>query len=210
MTDRKRKIRKPRAAQEAAELRRRSDTVKVDELLPRLRSRAGDVKQEVDPIVSPQVVWYRLLKLTNLMGRPFFTRFAQQYELSINDWRVVTTLASMPEAASHELCQVTGMHPMNVSRSVATLRKQGRVSERTDPTNRRRKILSLTDKGWEVYNHGVPQVRRMAQFLFSSMSPLEVEFFDRLVDLLVDRLEEVDLESDMFVGELPESDTVAD
>ncbi|HKJ73041.1 MAG TPA: MarR family winged helix-turn-helix transcriptional regulator [Alphaproteobacteria bacterium] len=210
MTDRKRKTRKPRAAQEAAELRRRSDTVKVDELLPRLRSRAGGAKQEVDPIVSPQVVWYRLLKLTNLMGRPFFTRFAQQYELSINDWRVVTTLASMPEAASHELCQVTGMHPMNVSRSVATLRKQGRVSERTDPTNRRRKILSLTDKGWEVYNHGVPQVRRMAQFLFSSMSPLEVEFFDRLVDLLVDRLEEVDLESDMFVGELPESDPVAE
>jgi len=83
---------------------------------------------------------------------------------------------------------------MNISRSVATLRRQGRVSERTDPANRRRKILSLTSKGWEVYNAGVPQVRKVAQILFASMSPLEVEFLGRLVDVLVSRLEEIDLD----------------
>ena len=150
---------------------------------------------EPDPVLSPQVVWYRLMKLTNLISRPFFNRFAQQYELSSNDWRVMMTLAAIPESASHELCQVTGLHPMNISRSVATLRKQGRVTERTDPANRRRKILSLTPKGWEVYNHGAPKVRKMSEFLFASMSSLEVEFLGRLVDQLVSQLEEVDLDS---------------
>ena len=200
-----RKAKKTGATKKAApkkdvEPLRRPDQVVVNELLPRSRAKSSEGHQ-ADPIVSPQIVWYRLLKLTSLMGRPFFTRFAQQYEMSANDWRVVTTLAAVPEAASHELCQITGMHPMNVSRSVATLRKQGRVSERTDPNNRRRKILSLTPKGWDIYNRGVPQVRKLAQFLFSSMSPLEVEFFGRLVDLLVNRLEEVDLESAWFAEE---------
>ena len=205
MTERQRKTKKTGVTRKTApkkvvEPLRVTDQVVVEELLPRPRAKGAE-SQQADPIVSPQVVWYRLLKLTSLMGRPFFTRFAQQYELSANDWRVLTTLASIPESASHELCDVTGMHPMNVSRSVATLRKQGRVSERTDPNNRRRKILSLTPKGWDIYNRGVPQVRKLAQFLFSSMSPLEVEFFGRLVDLLVNRLEEVDLESAWFSDE---------
>ena len=210
MTTRQRKGRKPSASKHATEPLRRPAAVVVNELMPRPRAARGAISMQPDPVVSPHVVWYRLLKLTNLIGRPFFTRFAQQYELSTNDWRVVVTLASMPEAASHELWQATGMHPMNVSRSVATLRKQGRVTERTDPSNRRRKILSLTPKGWEVYNRGVPQVRKMSQFLFASMSPLEVEFLGRLVDLLIGRLEEVDLESAMFVVTNAEDDASDD
>ncbi len=193
MTQRKKTGRKSEAKPSSGALRR-PEPVMVDELPGRPHVARNALDMTPDPILSPQIVWYRLLKLTNLMGRPFFTRFAQAHELSGNDWRVLTTLAAMPEAASHELCQVTGMHPMNISRSVATLRRQGRVSERTDPANRRRKILSLTSKGWEVYNAGVPQVRKVAQILFASMSPLEVEFLGRLVDVLVSRLEEIDLD----------------
>ncbi len=183
----------------ATESLRRPSQVAVEELMPRARDAKSVAPRQADPALSPQIVWYRLLKLESLMGRPFFMRFAQQYEMSGNDWRVMVTLAAMPELASHELCQLTGMHPMNVSRSVASLRKQGRVAERTDPTNRRRKILSLTEDGWNVYDKGVPRVRKMTQLLFSSMSPLEVEFFGRLIDMLVTRLEDADLDDSEFI-----------
>lgn len=143
----------------------------------------------VGPLFSQKSVWYRLMKLTNLINRPFFARFAEYYQLTINDARVLVTLASMPEAAAHELCDATGMHPMNVSRSVATLRRQGRISERRDPENRRRKILRLTSKGWTVCRTFVPDMERMSEFLFESMSPLEVHSLSRLVDLLIARLE---------------------
>ncbi len=142
-----------------------------------------------EPALSQQSVWYRLMKLTNLINRPFFSRFAERYHLTINDARVLVTLASMSEAAAHELCDATGMHPMNVSRSVATLRRQGRIADRRDPDNRRRKMLRLTPKGWAVCRSFVPDMDRMSSFLLSSMSPLEVEFLSRLVDLLIDRLE---------------------
>ncbi len=142
-----------------------------------------------EPPLSRQSVWYRLMKLTNLINRPFFSRFAERYRLTINDARVLVTLASMPDAAAHELCDATGMHPMNVSRSVATLRGQGRVAERRDPDNRRRKMLRLTPKGWAACRSFAPDMERMSSFLLASMSQLEVEFLSRLVDLLIDRLE---------------------
>lgn len=144
-----------------------------------------------EPALSQQSVWYRLMKLTNLINRPFFSRFGERYHLTISDARVLVTLASMPEAAAHELCEATGMHPMNVSRSVATLRRQGRIADRRDPDNRRRKMLRLTPSGWAVCRSFVPDMDRMSSFLLSSMSELEVEFLSRLVDLLIDRLESV-------------------
>ncbi len=147
------------------------------------------------PALSQQSVWYRLMKLTNLINRPFFSRYAERYHLTINDARVLVTLASLPEAAAHELCDATGMHPMNVSRSVATLRRQGRITERRDPANRRRKMLRLTAKGWSACRAFVPDMERMSRFLLASMSPLEVEFLGRLVDQLIGRLETIDSRS---------------
>lgn len=164
------------------------------------RPRAGGadaLAQPADsqPALSQRSVWYRLMKLTNLINRPFFSLYAARYHLTINDARVLVTLASVPEAAAHELCEATGMHPMNVSRSVATLRAQGRIAERRDPANRRRKMLRLTARGWSACRSFVPDMERMSNFLLASMSPLEVEFLGRLVDQLIARLETIDSRS---------------
>lgn len=143
------------------------------------------------------------MKLTNLINRPFFSRYAERYHLTINDSRVLVTLASVSEAAAHELCEATGMHPMNVSRSVATLRRQGRITERRDPANRRRKMLRLTPKGWSTCRSFVPDMERMSSFLLASMSPIEVDFLGRLVDQLVSRLETIDSRSGLPGENLP-------
>jgi len=142
---------------------------------------------------------YRLLKLSNLIGRPFFTHFAERYDLTMNDLRVLMTLAPMGEAASHELSQLTGMHPMNVSRAVARLRRQGRITERSDPQNRRRKILRPTAQGLELHEKLAPHVKVISEFLFDSLSPLEAEFLSKLIDTLSRRLESVDLNSPLLI-----------
>ena len=142
---------------------------------------------------------YRLLKLSNLIGRPFFAHFSDRYDLTMNDLRVLMTLGPMGEAASHELCQITGMHPMNVSRSVARMRRQGRIAERSDPTNRRRKILTPTDAGQDLYERLVPHVKVIAEFLFDTLSAEEAEALSRLVDKLSRKLESVDLNSSALI-----------
>jgi DNA-binding MarR family transcriptional regulator len=158
---------------------------------------AGSASSSRDPW-HPDML-YRLLKLGNLIGRPFFSHFSERYDLTMNDLRVLMTLAPMGEAASHELCQVTGMHPMNVSRSVARMRRQGRIAERSDPTNRRRKILKTTAAGQDLYERLTPHVKVISEFLFDTLTAEEAESLSRLVDKLSSRLEAVDLNSSVLI-----------
>ena len=145
--------------------------------------------------LSRDSVWYRLMKLTNLINRPFFSRYAERYRLTINDARVLVTLASELEAAAHELCDAAGIHPMNVSRSVARLRRQDRIIERSDPCNRRRKILTPTPEGRELAATLRPHVKAISEFLCASLTTSEAEFLGRLLRRLIDRLQAVDLSS---------------
>jgi len=142
---------------------------------------------------------YRLLKLSNLIGRPFFTHFADRYDLTLNDVRALMALAHVGQAASHELCDATGMHPMNVSRSVARLKRQGRITDRADPSNRRRKLLTPTEEGWALYHKLAPHVTVLAEYVLATLSQREVEFLSSLLGVLAERLESVDLNSPQLI-----------
>lgn len=142
---------------------------------------------------------YHLLKLGNLIGRPFFTHFADRYDLTLNDVRVLMSLGFVSQAASHELCDATGMHPMNVSRSVARLKRQGRIADRADPGNRRRKLLTPTEEGWAIYRTLAPHVRAISEFTLANLSEREVDFLSSLIAALAERLESVDLGSPLLI-----------
>ncbi len=106
---------------------------------------------------------------------------------------------------------------MNVSRSVARLRRQGRVSERSDPANRRRKILTPTPAGWELASRLRPHVKAMSDFLCASLTELEADFLGKLLRRLIERLQAVDLNSPILLdkdalvedGEPPEPSHVS-
>jgi DNA-binding MarR family transcriptional regulator len=137
----------------------------------------------------PTLVLYRLLKLSNLISQPFFADDAARYQISMNELRVLTTLAPLGEAASHEIGTVAGMHPMNVSRAVATLTRQKRIQQRPDPENRRRKLLTLTAKGWKLHNDLLPHVQQVASTVFATLEPDEIEVLSGLIDKMTVQLD---------------------
>jgi DNA-binding MarR family transcriptional regulator len=138
---------------------------------------------------SPPLVLYRLLKLSNLISQPFFADDAKRYNISMNELRVLATLAPLQEAASHEIGSVAGMHPMNVSRAVATLCRRKRLQQRRDPDNRRRKLLRLTADGRALYKSLMPHVQEIADSVFATMEQDELEMLSRLIDKMTARLE---------------------
>jgi DNA-binding MarR family transcriptional regulator len=133
---------------------------------------------------DPAMLLYRLLKLAHLIQRPFLVPGTNAYELNVNELRLVVTLAHLGEAASHELCEVAALHPMNVSRAVARLRKQGRVAERPDAGNRRRKLLTLTEEGQRLYREMVPEIDEAAAHLFAGLDPAMLDTLSTLIDRL--------------------------
>ena len=151
----------------------------------------------------------QLLKLSHLVMRPFSFVLSDMYLINTNELRVLMILAPMGEAASHEIAKATGMHPMNVSRAVATLSRAGRITSRRGDDGRR-KILSLTPEGRLLYEKLLPQVRHMADLLFESMSPLETDFFAQLMAKLVDHMDEVVLEDRTMIGPIALADEQVD
>ena len=137
-------------------------------------------------------VLHRLLKLTNRLLAPFTAHVAKKHHISLNEFRMLMTLGRWGDQASHELAESTGVSAMSVSRAVSALEHNGRISVMVDPENRRRKRLSLTAQGRELFETMEPQSDAVADFLFHRLSAADLAALDRIVDALIDTLEEVD------------------
>lgn len=132
----------------------------------------------------PPMLLYRLLKLSNLILRPSFLHQADAHRMSVNELRVLMTLAYLGEAASHELCETAGLHPMNVSRAVGILRRQGHINERRDEKNRRRKLLHLTAEGRRIFDEVKPEANRAAEALFGNLDEADLRILSGMIDKL--------------------------
>lgn len=143
------------------------------------------------PSLTPQMVGFRLLKLTNLLSRPFFGRFAKQHALTLNEWRAMVVLANQPGSAAQDISAATGLHPMNISRALAGLRAAGRVEEARDPQNHRRTLLWLTKAGEQTFREIAPHSERQAEKLLDVLSASELAALGRIVDKLVARAEDI-------------------
>ena len=130
-----------------------------------------------------------LLKLASLINRPMLEEVAEPAGLSLNDLRVLMSLAGEGSAAAHDLSELMGMHPMSVSRSVSILRETGTIDEVRDRENRRRKLLSLTEAGETRHRDLLPQAQQVALRLFAALSAGERRAAAGILAKLIKRLE---------------------
>jgi MarR family transcriptional regulator, lower aerobic nicotinate degradation pathway regulator len=142
--------------------------------------------------INHAAVLHRLLKLSNRLMAPFSTHLSARYRISLNEFRLLMSIGANGAAASHELSELTGVNVMSVSRAVATLEKHGRILVQPDPTNRRRKTLTLTDEGQRLYDIMLPQTGKVVDYLFSRLGAEDMATLDRILHLLIQTLEERD------------------
>ena len=138
---------------------------------------------------DPAVMLHEMLKLSNRLMAPFSTHLADRYKISLNEFRLLMSIGSLGTTASHEVAERTGVNVMSVSRAVAALERDGRISVATDPDNRRRKSLTLTEEGRRLYEIMRPQSRKVAEFLFSELDEADVATLGRILGQMIDTLE---------------------
>lgn len=132
---------------------------------------------------------FRLLKLTNLISRPFFGEIAREFHLTLNEWRTIFVLANHPGISAVEISAHTGLLPMNISRALATLKKSGRVTEAPDPRDMRRALMWLTEDGVQAYKAIAGTAKEHTDALFAGIPAEQLEAFGAVVDVLVERAE---------------------
>jgi DNA-binding MarR family transcriptional regulator len=161
--------------------------------------------------VEPTDILHRLLKLQNELMAPFATHLEKQHKISVNGFRALMLIGRLGVTASHELADILGVNPMSVHRAVRMLQHQGRIVIEPDPVDFRRKILRLSPEGQRLYRQMLPQTDLVANYLLSSLTPDEVDEFDRLIDILTKGLEARDEEGrSLFIERTRPTDPVAD
>lgn len=74
-------------------------------------------------------------------------------ELSKNQPMVIKIIGMEGEIMPSTIGKYTGMEKSSLTQMVDDLEKKGIVFQKTDPEDRRKVLVSLTDKGLECYNY---------------------------------------------------------
>lgn len=147
--------------------------------------RAGAVPVAFD---ESAVLLVDLLKLATFIGTPMREGVAEPLGLTAADLRVILALGGEGELAGHELSDIMGLPPMNVSRTLAALLARGLIEPGTDPANRRRKPVRLSEAGAAVFRRTAPALSSVGARLFTDLSPADRAAFHRAAQTVLARM----------------------
>lgn len=129
-----------------------------------------------------------LLKLATFIARPMREGVAEPMGLSANDLKIILALGGEGELAGHELSEIMGLPPMNVSRAIAALTARGLVEPGSDASNRRRKPVRLTAAGSAMFQQTIPAMADVGGKLFADFTPEERAVFHSAAQAILARM----------------------
>ena len=137
--------------------------------------RPGGTMTNREDILSPDAIGpdvqllIALLKLSSIINRPMRDGVAVRHGLSTNELRVLMCIGGEGPVAGHDISEIMGIPPMNVSRAVAALDDRGWLERVDNDDNRRRRPVSLNDAGWDALGSMIPDVRQIAEQFFATI-----------------------------------------
>ena len=139
-----------------------------------------------------QFLPYRLSLLSNTVSRAIAGSYAERFDLSIAEWRVMAVLGRYPGLSARQVAERTAMDKVAVSRAVARLVNAGRVQQQFADADRRRSILELTREGRGVYRKVTPMAKLYEEHLVKDFTPAERAELDAVLRRLTDKARELD------------------
>ncbi|MBB4612110.1 MarR family winged helix-turn-helix transcriptional regulator [Novosphingobium taihuense] len=129
-----------------------------------------------------------LLKLGTFIGAPMREGVADPLGLTTTDLRIVLALGGEGELAGHDLSEIMGVPPMNVSRAIAALMQRGLVEPGANRVNRRRKPVRLTEAGQRLFARTIPAMAHVGADLFKGVPARDREAFRRVAASVLTRI----------------------
>ncbi|MBS0192716.1 MAG: winged helix-turn-helix transcriptional regulator [Proteobacteria bacterium] len=127
---------------------------------------------------------YRLSVLSNRISQDIARLYAQRFALGVTEWRILAVLGRYPELSASEVAERTAMDKVAVSRAVARLLHDGRLKRRIHGNDRRRSVLTLSAKGYRIYDEVAPLALQLERDLLASLSADERHMLTRILDRL--------------------------
>lgn len=116
---------------------------------------------------------YRLSVLTNRVSNAIARTYAERFDLTIPEWRVMAVLGGLSNLSAGEVAQRTAMDKVQVSRAIARLTVKKRVQRSVDIADARVARLSLSAKGRAIYDEIAPLALALEDVLRDALTPAE-------------------------------------
>lgn len=127
---------------------------------------------------------YRLSVLSNRISAAIAGDYAERFDLTVTEWRVLAILGRAPGASASEVAERAAMDKVAVSRAVAKLLAAGRLKRSRHAADRRRSVLSLSARGRRIYQQIVPLALAHEQRLLGSLGARDRVALERIIGRL--------------------------
>jgi DNA-binding MarR family transcriptional regulator len=127
---------------------------------------------------------YRLSVLSNRISQEIAGLYAERFALNVTEWRLLAVLGRYPDLTATELVERTAMDKVAVSRAVASLIADGRLTRKVDGEDRRRARLRLSARGYRIYDQVAPLALAYHERLLAGLETGEREALEALLGRL--------------------------
>jgi DNA-binding MarR family transcriptional regulator len=124
---------------------------------------------------------FRLSVLGNRVTRAVARAYGPRFQMSAPEWRTLAVLGRYGAMSAQDVGERTAMDKVRVSRAVTRLAGRCCLTRRTDPRDRRRAILDLTEQGRAIYEDIVPLALAVEAELVADLNAAERSALDAAI-----------------------------
>lgn len=147
----------------------------------------GQAASSDAPLKLEEFLPYQLNVAASLVSQALSRIYVDRYGIGVPEWRVLVTLGEFGVMTGKAVGAHTHMHKTKVSRAVAHLEKQKLLQRRSNKSDLRESLLSLTTEGRAIYNDLAPGARDFADHLLEAIPPADRPTFARALEYLTKR-----------------------
>lgn len=134
---------------------------------------------------------YQLAVLADTVSRAMAQVYAERFELSRDEWRVVAALYENGAMKTTDVIAHTTLDKMQVSRAVTRLERDGLIHRSEDPGDRRNRVIELLPPGTALVRKVVPLVEARVAFLLDALDPAERASLDAVIAKVGERAQQL-------------------
>jgi DNA-binding MarR family transcriptional regulator len=126
---------------------------------------------------------YRLAVVATRMLRDAACVYkSRRNPLTTAQWRTMGILANHEPLTATELCRISMLDKVAISRALSQLQRRGFVTRQRLPEDARARQVTLTAAGWRYYNDLVPEMKRQEETLRALLKDGELEQLYELLE----------------------------
>ncbi|SEJ98477.1 DNA-binding transcriptional regulator, MarR family [Sphingobium sp. AP50] len=131
---------------------------------------------------------YRLSYTASLLSDLIAGAYADWFDISILEWRVLAWVGQGKGITQQEICVRTRMDKVAVSRAAIALSRRGMIQKKPNVSDGRSRLLELTADGEHLYRQIAPRALELEHRLFARFSADQLAAFTTMLQQIDDEV----------------------